>query len=175
MGTHSIYACAQCGVLVEEAPADRHCVLCDDGLLTAAGGFGSHSSEALFAWVRRDDTKRVEAWGMALGLLVGGLLVVPVVLLWESLGAAAILLPAYGGLLGGLVGRLSAIRIHAFFAPGRLAPLVNARERSRLAMAAAVLASCPILIATGVAIFGTTHMTHAIKHGVGAVWLAFAG
>lgn len=119
-GAHStVWGCLECGRLAETLNERTRCPFCQVGLVTELGGGpSSQKAQALIAYARREATDEVENLGTFIGATLGLVLGSAFATLIAD-GMVKILVALYGGVLGGMVLRCSAIDLHRRLRPTR--------------------------------------------------------
>lgn len=162
--------CVACGQLTRNS-SDTYCVACA-GLLTPLSPNSLPQQRAMLqAWLDQDTKERSEGWWVGGCTVAGVFLGVAFIFIGASWGAASILPPFYGGLMGALAGRYGALRSWERKRPLRTA----SRECTRLRRMLVAGVAAPVTLAVAIGVFGGHNVAWLLKRSVGALITALAG
>lgn len=177
-GKGKVWGCLECGAFVEELSAEGWCPVCKVGLVVELGGAPTaDKAQALIAWARRDATEVIQNRGTIIGAVSGFLLGILLSLFATELGAVVIVLFLYTGVLGALIGRLSALRLHRRLRPHHhLQPVPDEAAHRRLVIALTAWVILPgVLLAVFTVFGGTGKLELDGRRLLGSLWALLAG
>ncbi len=174
----TIWGCLECGSFVERLAADGRCPVCEEGLVVELGGNPTpDKAQALIAWARRDATELIQNWGTIVGGVAGLFAGLVVSLFATQLGAGVIVALLYTGVLGALIGRLAALRVHLLLRPHRkLQPIRDLARRRHVVAGLVGWLLLLAMTAVALAIFGNGGgWASAGRRLLGTLWAALSG